>query len=75
MPGGLAALLDDVALIAKTASASIDDVAAAAGKTSAKATGIVVDDAAVTPRFKESPRRANSPSSGASPKAHCSTNW
>ena len=51
MPGGLAALLDDVALIAKTASASIDDVAAAAGKTSAKATGIVVDDAAVTPRF------------------------
>ena len=51
MPGGLAALLDDVALIAKTASASIDDVAAAAGKTSAKATGIVVDDAAVTPRY------------------------
>ena len=47
MPGGLAALLDDVALIAKTASASIDDVAAAAGKTSAKATGIVVDG--VTP--------------------------
>lgn len=53
MPGGLAALLDDVALIAKTAAASVDDVAAAAAKTSAKAAGVVIDDAAVTPRFVE----------------------
>lgn len=51
MPGGLAALLDDVALIAKTAAASVDDVAAAAGRTSVKAAGVVVDDAAVTPRY------------------------
>ena len=48
---GLAALLDDVSLIARKAAASVDDVAAAAGRTSAKASGVVVDDAAVTPRF------------------------
>ncbi|GAB2508639.1 Inner membrane protein YedI [Corynebacterium atrinae] len=51
MAGGLLALLDDVALIARSAASSLDDVAAAAGKTSAKAAGVVVDDAAVTPRF------------------------
>lgn len=51
MAGGLIALLDDVALIARAAAASVDDVAAAAGKTSVKAAGVVVDDAAVTPRF------------------------
>ena len=51
MAGGLAALLDDVALIAKAASASVDDVAAATAKTSAKAAGVVIDDAAVTPQF------------------------
>jgi len=51
MPSGLAALLDDVAGIAKLAAASIDDVGAAAGKASAKAAGVVVDDAAVTPRY------------------------
>lgn len=51
MAGGLAALLDDVALIAKKAAAQMDDIAAAAGKTSAKAAGVVVDDAAVTPKF------------------------
>lgn len=51
MAGGLAALLDDVALIARTASASVDDVAAAAAKTSAKAAGVVVDDTAVTPQY------------------------
>ena len=48
---GLAALLDDVALIAKSAAASVDDVSLAVGRTSAKAAGVVVDDAAVTPRF------------------------
>jgi predicted DNA repair protein MutK len=51
MPGGLAALLDDVAAIAKLAAASIDDVGAAAGRAGFKAAGVVVDDTAVTPRY------------------------
>lgn len=51
MATGLLALLDDVAAIAKVAASSLDDVAAAAGKASAKAAGIVIDDAAVTPRY------------------------
>lgn len=51
MPSGLAALLDDVATIAKMAAASVDDVSAAAGRASAKAAGVVVDDAAVTPGY------------------------
>ncbi|MEX3611366.1 DUF808 domain-containing protein [Rothia sp. LK2588] len=53
MAGGLAALLDDVAALAKLASASLDDVGAAAGRASAKAAGVVVDDAAVTPQYVE----------------------
>jgi predicted DNA repair protein MutK len=51
MPSGLAALLDDIATIAKVAAASVDDVAAAAGKASAKAAGVVIDDTAVTPQY------------------------
>lgn len=51
MPAGLAALFDDVAAIAKLASASIDDIGAAAGRAGAKAAGVVVDDTAVTPRY------------------------
>jgi predicted DNA repair protein MutK len=51
MASGLAALLDDVAAIAKVAAASLDDVGAAAGKASAKAVGVVVDDTAVTPGY------------------------
>ena len=51
MPSGLIALLDDVATIAKLAASSLDDVAGAAGKATAKATGVVVDDTAVTPRY------------------------
>src|SRR3989337_3827788 len=51
MPSGLAALLDDVAAIAKLAAASIDDVGAAAGKAGVKAAGVVIDDTAVTPRY------------------------
>jgi predicted DNA repair protein MutK len=51
LASGLAALLDDVAAIAKLAAASLDDVAGAAGKAGAKAVGVVVDDAAVTPRY------------------------
>ena len=51
MASGLAALLDDVAAIAKLAAASLDDVTAAAGKAGSKAVGVVVDDAAVTPGY------------------------
>ena len=51
MPSGLIALLDDVATIAKLTASSLDDVAGAAGKATAKATGVVVDDTAVTPRY------------------------
>jgi uncharacterized protein len=51
MSGGLLALLDDVAAIAKVAAASLDDVAAHTAKVGAKAAGIVIDDAAVTPRY------------------------
>ncbi|HQT53704.1 MAG TPA: DUF808 family protein, partial [Phenylobacterium sp.] len=51
MASGLAALLDDVAAIAKIAAASVDDVAGAAGKAGSKAVGVVVDDAAVTPGY------------------------
>jgi predicted DNA repair protein MutK len=49
--GGLVALLDDVAAIARIAAASVDDVAAGAAKASAKAAGVVIDDAAVTPQY------------------------
>ena len=51
MPSGLIALLDDVALIAKLASASADDIAAATAKAGTKAAGVVIDDTAVTPRY------------------------
>lgn len=51
MASGLAALLDDVAAIARLAAASLDDVTAAAGKAGSKAIGVVVDDAAVTPGY------------------------
>ena len=51
MPGGLVALLDDVAALAKLAAASIDDVSMAAGRAGTKAAGVVIDDAAVTPRY------------------------
>lgn len=51
MSAGLFALLDDVAALARLAAASIDDVGAAAAKATAKATGVVVDDTAVTPQY------------------------
>ena len=51
MSVGLLALLDDIAGIAKVAAASIDDVAALTGKAGLKAAGVVIDDAAVTPRY------------------------
>ncbi len=53
MSSGLIALLDDVAALAKAAAASIDDIAAQAGKAGVKAAGVVIDDAAVTPRYVE----------------------
>lgn len=55
MSTGLIALLDDVAAIAKLAAASLDDAAAqaakAGSKAASKAAGVVIDDAAVTPRY------------------------
>jgi predicted DNA repair protein MutK len=48
---GLIALLDDVAAIAKVAAASLDDVASQAARAGMKAAGVVIDDAAVTPRY------------------------
>ncbi|GJD35767.1 DUF808 domain-containing protein [Methylobacterium aerolatum] len=51
MSVGLIALLDDVAFMVKTAAASLDDVAGQAAKAGTKAAGVVIDDAAVTPRY------------------------
>ena len=51
MAGGLIALLDDVAAIAKLAAASVDDVGFAAARAGTKAAGVVIDDAAVTPGY------------------------
>lgn len=48
---GLIALLDDIVALTKVAAASLDDVAAQAAKAGAKAAGVVIDDAAVTPRY------------------------
>jgi uncharacterized protein len=48
---GLIALLDDIAAIAKVAAASLDDVVTQAAKAGIKAAGVVIDDAAVTPRY------------------------
>jgi uncharacterized protein len=51
MAGGLLALLDDVAAIAKVAASSLDDIATTAAKAGKKAAGIVIDDTAVTPNY------------------------
>ncbi|MGK7866704.1 DUF808 domain-containing protein [Falsiroseomonas sp. E2-1-a20] len=51
MSVGLIALLDDIAALAKVAAASLDDIGAQAMKAGAKAAGVVIDDAAVTPRY------------------------
>src|SRR3954464_11168577 len=53
MSAGLAALLDDVAALARMAAASVDDVATGASQASLKAAGVIVDDTAVTPRYVE----------------------
>jgi hypothetical protein len=57
LSAGLAALLDDVAALARAAAASVDDVAAGASRASMKAAGVIVDDAAVTPRYVQGFRR------------------
>ncbi|MBN9613773.1 MAG: DUF808 domain-containing protein [Actinobacteria bacterium] len=59
MAASFFALLDDIAVLAKAAAASIDDVVAGAAKASAKAAGVVIDDAAVTPQYVKgiSPQR------------------
>lgn len=51
MAGGLVGLFDDVAAIARLAASSIDDVAAASGRATTKAAGVLIDDAAVTPQY------------------------
>jgi predicted DNA repair protein MutK len=51
MSAGLFGLLDDVAVIARLAAASVDDIGAAAGRATAKAAGVVIDDTAVTPQY------------------------
>ena len=51
MAGGLVALLDDIAALAKLAAASLDDVAGASARAGSKAVGVVIDDTAVAPRY------------------------
>lgn len=51
MSAGLFGLLDDVASLARLAAASADDVGVAAGRATAKAAGVVIDDTAVTPQY------------------------
>ncbi len=48
---GILALLDDIAAIARLAAAQVDDIAAQAAKAGAKSAGIIIDDAAVTPKY------------------------
>lgn len=59
MSASFFALLDDIAVLAKAAAASVDDIAAGAAKASIKSAGVVIDDAAVTPRYVQgiSPKR------------------
>ncbi|GJF10256.1 ABC transporter [Mycolicibacterium cyprinidarum] len=51
MSAGLFALLDDVAVLARLAAASVDDIGAAAGRATMKAAGVVIDDTAVSPQY------------------------
>ncbi len=51
MTSGWIALLDDLASMTKVAASSLDDVAGQAARAGGKAAGIVIDDAAVTPRY------------------------
>lgn len=51
MSVGLLALLDDVAALIKASAVALDDIPAQVGKTTSKVSGIVIDDAAVTPKY------------------------
>jgi predicted DNA repair protein MutK len=51
MSTGLLALLDDIAALVKVTAATLDDIPAQVAKTSGKVSGIVIDDAAVTPKY------------------------
>jgi predicted DNA repair protein MutK len=51
MASGFFALLDDIVTLTKIAASSLDDVAAQALTAGKKTAGIVIDDAAVTPRY------------------------
>ncbi len=51
MATGLLALLDDIAGIAKVAAATVDDAIGQAARAGIKASGVVIDDAAVTPTY------------------------
>ena len=48
---GLLSLLDDVGAIVKLASTQLDDIGTQAAKAGSKAVGVVIDDAAVTPKY------------------------
>ena len=48
---GLLALLDDVTAIVKLAATQLDDMATQAAKAGSKTAGVVIDDAAVTPKY------------------------
>lgn len=58
MAGSFFAFLDDIAVLARAAAASMDDIAAAAGKATVKSAGVVIDDAAVTPQYVQGIRPA-----------------
>lgn len=51
MPSGLLALLDDVTALVKATAASLDDIPAQIAKAGSKVSGVVIDDAAVTPKY------------------------
>lgn len=51
MASGLFALLDDIALLARATAMSLDDVALGAAKATVKTSGVIIDDAAVTPQY------------------------
>ncbi len=51
MASGLLALLDDVSALVKVSAASLDDVPTQVARTTGKVSGIVIDDAAVTPKY------------------------
>ncbi|SOJ54011.1 Inner membrane protein YedI [Mycobacterium simulans] len=51
MSAGLFGLLDDGAALARLTAASVKGVAPAAGRATAKAAGVVIDDTAVTPQY------------------------